>query len=188
MSVSLRVIAGSARGRELQHPRGVTRPTSARLREALFSMLDAAALLRSPAIDLYAGSGALGIEALSRGVQHCTFIEANGASRKVIAGNLERAAVTGGKVIYGHVGRWRPTEGEAYALVLADPPYDDLASWTAIETSIVGALTADATIAIEHRARLQPPEEVAGRKLWRNRKHGDGSVAIYRPTLRLRED
>lgn len=182
------MIAGSARGRELRHPRGTIRPTSARLREALFSMLDAAALLRSPAIDLYSGSGALGIEALSRGVQQCTFVEANGESCKVIDENLKRVAVTGGTVICGRVGLWRPLEGETYALVLADPPYDDLASWAAIETSILGALTTDATIAIEHRTRQQPPEEVAGRQLWRDRKHGGGSVAIYRPTSPARED
>ena len=183
MSVSLRVIAGSARGRELRHPRSATRPTSSRLKEALFSLLAAAALLRSPASELYAGSGALGIEALSRGVQRCTFVEANGENCKVIAGNLERVAVTGGTVMCGRVGHWRPEEGERYALVLADPPYNDFDSWTEIAASISGALTTDATIAIEHRSGQGPPEEVAGRKLWRDRKHGDGSVAIYRPTL-----
>ena len=62
-------------------------------------------------------------------------------------------------------------------------PYDDFDSWTEIAASISGALTTDATIAIEHRSGQGPPEEVAGRKLWRDRKHGDGSVAIYRPTL-----
>ena len=89
----LRVIAGAARGRELKQPRGSTRPTAARLREALFSMLDAGGMLRSPAIDLYAGSGALGIEALSRGVERCTFVEADRRACAIVAENVDRVAL-----------------------------------------------------------------------------------------------
>jgi 16S rRNA (guanine966-N2)-methyltransferase len=179
--VALRVIAGAARGRELRQPRGATRPTSARLREALFSMLDAGEMLCTPALDLYAGSGALGIEALSRGVGRCTFVEAEGRTCAVIKENLDRVQLAGGTVVRGRVGRWRPPNGEVYALVLADPPYDDVASWAAIEESIADALTEDATIAVEHQAQDAPPDRLAGRPLWRDRRQGEGAVAIYRP-------
>ncbi len=182
------MIAGSARGRELTQPRGATRPTSARLREALFSMLEAGGLLRSPALDLYAGSGALGIEALSRGVERCTFVERSRRTCAVITENLQRVDLEGGTVVSGTVGRWRPEAGEAYALVLADPPYDDAAPWAAIEASVADSLTADAAIAVEHEARRTPPDQLAGRQLWRDRKHGDSAVAIYRPASAARED
>lgn len=184
----LRVIAGSAGGIQLRQPGGVTRPTSARLREALFSMLDAADLLRSPAIDLYAGSGALGIEALSRGVQQCTFVEADRRACDTIKDNLERTRLTGGTVVHGRVGRWQADPQHPVSLVMADPPYDDPASWSSIEASVHNALTADATIVVEHAARQPPPAELAGRQLWRDRRHGEGAVAIYRAENATRED
>lgn len=151
-------------------------------------MLDAGGMLRSPALDLYAGSGALGIEALSRGVERCTFVESDGRTCKVITENLRRVDLEGGTVVRGTVGRWHPDGDERYALVLADPPYDDAAPWEAIELTIADALTADASIAVEHRAQRTPPDELAGRQLWRDRKHGDGAVAIYRPASEPRED
>ncbi len=151
-------------------------------------MLGDAGLLQSPAIDLYAGSGALGIEALSRGVERCTFVEAERRACTVISENLERVDLAGGTVVRGRVGRWRPAADEAYALVLADPRYDDVASWGAIEATIADALTADAAIAVEHEAQRTPPERLAGRRLWRDRRHGEGAVAIYRPASAIRED
>lgn len=151
-------------------------------------MLAAADLLQSPALDLYAGSGALGIEALSRGVERCTFVESEARACAVIGDNLERVQLSGGTVVRGRVGRWRPASGEAYALVLADPPYDDAAPWASIEATVADALTPEAAIAVEHQARRAPPDELAGRQLWRDRKHGEGAVAIYRPDSATRED
>ncbi len=145
-------------------------------------------MLRSPVIDLYAGSGALGIEALSRGVEQCTFVERDRRTCDVIKANLERVDLAGGTVLSGTVGRWRPAPSERYALVLADPPYDDAAPWAAIEATIAESLTAEATIAVEHQARRTPPDQLAGRQLWRDRRYGDGAVAIYRPNSVPRED
>ena len=184
----LRVIGGSARGLQLRQPGRATRPTSARLREALFSMLESAGLLRSPALDLYAGSGALGIEALSRGVQQCTFVESDRRVCAVISANLEHTRLAGGTVVHGRVGRWRADPDHPVSLVMADPPYDDPASWAAIEASVQDALTADAAIVVEHAARQAPPPELAGRSLWRDRRHGEGAVAIYRAYDADRED
>lgn len=186
--MALRITGGDARGRELRQPRGATRPTSARLREALFSMLTAGGMLRSPVIDLYAGSGALGIEALSRGLTECVFVESDRRTCEVIDENLRHVQLDGGRVVLGRVGHWQPAADERYALVLADPPYDDAAPWASIEATIADALTEDAAIAVEHAARRTPREELAGRPLWRDRKHGDSAIAIYRPGSASRED
>src|SRR4051794_6269673 len=89
----MRVIAGEARGRTLRAPRGLrTRPTSDLLRGAIFSMLAAMGLKPSRVLDLYAGSGALGIEALSRGAIHADFVERDRVACAVIQSNLEHSA------------------------------------------------------------------------------------------------
>ncbi len=178
----LRVIAGSARGVQLQTPRGsTTRPTSARLRESLFGMLEAADADFSSVLDLYAGSGALGIEALSRGAGRCTFVESSRAVCRVLRDNLARAGMSErGSVVSGRVGRWRPGEGERFTLVLADPPYGDGSAWRAIEHAIEGAITPEALIAVEHASRGQAPAVLGGCAVWRRRRQGDGAIAAYR--------
>ena len=177
----LRVIAGSARGALLRTPRGgVTRPTSARLRESLFAMLEAADADLSSVLDLYAGSGALGIEALSRGDGRCLFVDSSRRACRVVRENLGRARVADrGEVVAARIGRWRPPAGRVFSLVLADSPYDDAGAWRAIERTISGALTPDALIAVEHAARNAAPAMLGGCRVWRNRRHGDGAVATY---------
>ncbi|MFN8637923.1 MAG: 16S rRNA (guanine(966)-N(2))-methyltransferase RsmD [Dehalococcoidia bacterium] len=182
MPGSLRVVAGEARGRVLRAPAGSsTRPTSGRLREALFAMLEAAGVDFSNVLDLYAGSGALGIEALSRGAAHCTFVEFDHAAASTIRSNLGIVGFTSrGTVVRGRVGRWRPADREVYTLVVADPPYDDAAAWDAIERSVRGCLGSAAVVVVEHAARRTPPPSLAGLALWRDRRQGEGAVAIYR--------
>ncbi|MSQ36599.1 MAG: 16S rRNA (guanine(966)-N(2))-methyltransferase RsmD [Dehalococcoidia bacterium] len=178
----MRVIAGDARGVVLVQPPGAaTRPTSARLREALFGMLEAAGADLGAVLDLYAGTGALGIEALSRGDGHCTFVDADARAADTIRTNLERTGLTvRGVVARAPVGRWRPPAGAAYALVLADPPYNDANAWAAIERTVAGALAPHAMLAVEHAARAPAPAQLAGLPLWRDRRHGDAAVAVYR--------
>ncbi|MPZ98992.1 MAG: methyltransferase [Dehalococcoidia bacterium] len=178
----MRVIAGTARGIELRSPRGGrTRPTTGRLRESLFSMLEAAGADFSEVLDLYAGSGALGIEALSRGGGRCTFVEADARAAAVVRENLERTRLADrGTVVTARVGRWRPAPGYTCTLVLADPPYDDPGPWEAIAASVQGALAEASVIIVEHAARTEPPPVLTGRALWRDRRQGDGAVAIYR--------
>jgi len=86
----MRVVAGSCRGRKIAAPAGTdTRPTSDRVREAIFNALGSMQVVENARVaDLFAGSGALGIEALSRGAAHCTFVERNRKAREVIHGNL----------------------------------------------------------------------------------------------------
>jgi len=177
----LRVIGGEARGVMLRLPRGETRPTGARLREALFSMLDALPADLTEVLDLYAGSGALGIEALSRGAERCTFVEANASVASTIRDNLMRARVESrARVMVANVDRWRPPAEVRYTLILADPPYDDGQAAGAIGRALDGALVPHASVVLEHAARASAPEALCGLPLWRDRRHGDGAVAIYR--------
>ena len=163
----MRVIAGSARGIVLRQPRGSgTRPTSGRLRESLFAMLEAAGADFSAALDLYAGTGALGtdaraIEAIRENLRHVGF--------------EDRATV-----VPARVGRWRPPEDARYTLVTADPPYDDGQAWAAIAATVERVLAPHAIVAVEHSARLPSPEVLAGLSRWRERRQGDGAVALYR--------
>ncbi len=178
----MRVIAGSAGGRELRAPPGrSSRPTSERLRESLFAMLEAADVEMTETLDLYAGSGALGIEALSRGAERCTFVEEDARACATARENLRRVGLEErGEVLRGRVGRWRAPAGRACTLVLADPPYDDAAAWAAIEHSLADALAEGAVLAVEHAARREPPAALAGLPLWRDRRQGACAVALYR--------
>lgn len=178
----MRVIAGSARGVLLRQPRGRgTRPTSGRLRESLFSMLEAAGCDFDAVLDLYAGTGALGIEALSRGGSRCTFVETDAAAVVTIRENLRRAGFEAeGTVVPGRVGRWRPPADAQYTLVVADPPYDDAEAWPAIAATVAGALATGAIVVVEHAARAGPPDSLAGLPRWRDRRQGDGALAMYR--------
>lgn len=176
------MIAGSARGRVLRLPAGTaTRPTSGRLREALFSILESAHVDFDRVLDLYAGSGALGIEALSRGEGSCTFVESDARALSAVRENVARAGFEADSIVVrARVGQWQPPVDVSFTLVLADPPYDDAAAWDAIERSVQGNLAPGATLAVEHAARRAPPSRVAGHALWRDRRQGDGAVAIFR--------
>ena len=178
----LRVIGGSARGTVLRTPSGnETRPTSARLRESLFGILDAADAPLDSVVDLYAGSGALGIEALSRGAERCVFVDSSRQACRVVRENLERTHFADrAEVATARVGRWRPAGGARFSLVLADPPYDDDAAWNDIDRAVADALGEDAVIAVEHSARTDAPASLAGRPRWRERRQGDGAIAVYR--------
>ena len=176
------MIAGSARGTELRWPKtGGTRPTTGRLRESLFSMLEAAGVSFDSVLDLYAGSGALGIEALSRGDGEAMFVEADARAAAVIRENLATVRMQErGRVAVAKVGRWRPPSEARYTLVVADPPYDGPAPWAVIEATVHGVLADDAAVVIERDARRDAPEQLAGLPLWRDRRQGAGAVAIYR--------
>ena len=130
----MRVIAGTARGRALASPSGHTvRPTADRVRQATFNALESRdAVIGARVLDLFAGTGAMGIEALSRGAEHCTFVENNKAALAVIRTNLEilgfetRAMVIGNDVL-----RYLQQPVRAIDLALVDPPYT-FEGWTAV--------------------------------------------------------
>ena len=122
-----RVISGSARGRRLTVPEGTaTRPTSDRAREGLFSsLLSLIDVEQARVLDLYAGSGALGLEALSRGAASATLVESDPEAVAVLRDNVERLALHGAHVVAVPVERWLAVDPEPrYDLALVDPPYE----------------------------------------------------------------
>jgi len=179
-----RVIAGSARGRRLAVPPGrLTRPTSDRAREGLFSTLTA---IRGPVdgarvLDLYAGSGAVGLEALSRGAARVLFVEAEARAAQVIRGNLAAVGLPGGELVIGRVERVLgrgPGGGPGYDLVVADPPYalsdDDV---TAVLTALRDGswLAAGAVVAVERATRSAPVRWPPGYEPDRSRRYGEAT-------------
>ncbi len=119
----MRIIAGIAGGTPLLAPKTNMRPTSDRVREALFSIL-AQHLAEARVLDLFAGSGALGIEALSRGAAAATFVEQRRGACEAIRSNLEKAKLSGGIVVQSEVRRFLQRDGGGeFDLIFADPPY-----------------------------------------------------------------
>ncbi len=156
----MRIVAGVAGGRRLRTPKGDdVRPTADRVKEALFSSLGPA-LPDAAVLDLYAGTGALGLEALSRGAARVTFIERAARSIEALTHNVEVVGLAGAEVVHAEVGRALAGElaGAPFDLVFADPPYD-LA--TAEVDGLLAALTrhlaAGAIVVVERDARATPP-------------------------------
>jgi 16S rRNA (guanine966-N2)-methyltransferase len=184
----VRVIAGSARGRQLKGPPGRrqapgVRPSSDLVRGALFDSLHALGADFSRALDLYAGTGALGIEALSRGAGACHFVEKDRTMAEVIRENL---AATGfgdaAEVIVSPAERAIERLSGPYTLVLADPPYAD-ATAPGVLARLAGSGAVDpgcGTIAFEHGTREEPPAAIGAFALARSLRHGDSTVSIYR--------
>lgn len=125
----MRIIGGRFRTRALTTPTGkTTRPMTDRVRENLFNLLGPDACADAVVLDLFCGSGALGLEALSRGADACTFVDADRAAAAAVAGNCERLGVTGRVRIERRdalrPGEWiAPPAGRAYTLIFIDPPY-----------------------------------------------------------------
>ena len=178
----MRVIAGSMKGHPLKVPRSTrTRPMSQRIREAVYSTLASLGVRPERVLDLYAGSGGIGIEALSRGAAWCDFVEQNAAACAVIRDNLaatrfgERAAVHQASV-ESFVARG----GEPYDLVLMDPPYADPRIVETLTALAASAAVADGTVVVlGHWPRLEPPGQVGVLRRLRHRCHGDSCFSIY---------
>jgi 16S rRNA (guanine966-N2)-methyltransferase len=173
-----RIIAGAARGRRLVVPPRGTRPTTDRVRESLFNILTARLDLTGLSVlDLYAGSGALGLEALSRGAASALFVESDQRTAAVLARNIEAVGLAGATLRRRTVTAVVSAEAEQPVdLVLADPPYDvDTAE---IET-VLGALAAHGwatggTVAALERAATSPLLSwPAGWLPWQHRVYGD---------------
>ena len=157
------------------------RPTSDLVRGAVFDALEARQVDASRVLDLYAGSGALGIEALSRGAGWCDFVEREAPNVALIRENL---ALTGlkerAKVHRMSVERAAERLTELYSLVLADPPYADDAALAALER-VAGShlVQPGTTLVLEHSRRREPPETLGSLRLAWSRRYGDSQVSIY---------
>lgn len=174
----LRVIAGTAKGRRLDTPtwEGL-RPTSDRLRETLFNIL-APRVSGARVLDGYAGTGAVGIEALSRGAAHATFVENDPRAIKLIGLNLERAGMKSDAnactiIRAGFIEMAGSYRGAPFDLVLLDPPYAGAGLDQAVAAGL-GLLGDDGVLVLEHATRVAPPAG-AGRVV----KAGDSSLSFY---------
>lgn len=179
----MRIIAGSLGGRRIEAPRGRhTRPTSDRVREALFSALaDVSGL---SVLDLYAGSGALALEALSRGASHAVCVERAAPAIRCVSDNARALGVTDRcRVLALDVSRAKRTLAALgpFDLVLCDPPYAEAARAAAALEALIatpGILSANARIVIEHAARDSPPA-LAGTTHERTRRYGDTALSFF---------
>jgi 16S rRNA (guanine966-N2)-methyltransferase len=183
----MRVIAGSHRGRRLSGPRGISlRPTSDKVREALFSILGSR-IPGSQFLDLYAGTGAVGIEALSRGAKRVTFVESDPKAVQIMRKNLMACGmldpaelrVSQTETFLQQPQWWKGP----YDVVFADPPYADrgavelvLSSWH------LDLLAPEAVLVIEQDARAELPTATNGARLIRRYDYGDTALFVYGPT------
>jgi 16S rRNA (guanine966-N2)-methyltransferase len=180
--VSSRVIAGELGGRVLKVPRGLgTRPTGAKVREALFNVL--AGVSGAKVLDLYAGSGALALEALSRGAERAVLVEHERAALACIRDNVAALGLGARvEVVPLRLPRalTRALVHGPFDLVLCDPPWADLsgACATLAELSRLGGLAAGARVALEHSAKDSPPE-ISGLPLVDRRTWGDTAVSLF---------
>ena len=173
----MRVVAGSFKGRRLAAPRGTrTRPTADRVREALFSMLGDVGGAR--VLDLYAGSGALGIEALSRGADSAVFVERDAKAVAAIERNLAAVGVEE-TVVRQDVERFLARADGAFDLVFCDPPYDSAARLAGPLAEHLPALCAEDARIVTESDKRNPL--VLPFPLLVERAYGDTRIAIHGP-------
>ncbi len=195
MAEAGRVIAGSARGTRLVAPGEGTRPLSDRVKQTLFAILEPD-LRGARVLDLFAGSGAGGIEALSRGAASADFVERDATAARVIAANLAHAHLEDrGRVHRRDVAPFLHDAAaglvpatEPFDVVIVDPPYADTAAMTAtLETLAAGAatlLTADCWVVAKHFWRTPPPAAIGLLASIRSRRFGETTLTFYRPAGR----
>lgn len=179
----MRIIAGSLKGRRLAPVRGRTRPTAARVKEAVFSILGEA-VLKVRVLDLFAGTGALGIEALSRGARQAVFVEDHPAALKVLGRNLESLGLEGQSLVLPlpvtAALKKLAARGEPFGLVFMDPPYGgEVAAATLTDLGAGGLLSPLAWVVAEHSRRQTLPESCGKLKRQLLRRYGDTQVAFY---------
>jgi 16S rRNA (guanine(966)-N(2))-methyltransferase RsmD len=175
----MRIIAGSRKGHRILAPKGVdTRPTGDRVREAAFNLIgpvDGADVL-----DLFAGSGAMGLEALSRGAASATFVEQDRHATETIAMNLVKLRLTGATVVRDDAIRRLAADGATgrrYDLVLIDPPYRMLASLLPSLAAYLPAVVApDGLVVVESDEREEPELPLPKRT---SRRYGSARITIF---------
>ena len=174
----MRVIAGTARGRPLVAPRGAhTRPITDRVKETLFGILGDR-VIDARVLDLYAGSGSVGIEALSRGAAGCDFVEHDRRAVAAIRENLQRAGVAEHASVHAmDVMRYlEHPDDDRFGLVFVDPPYEEHAILAPLE-QLTGRLAPGATVVVKHHWRTPIPEP-PGLARWRERRFGETTLTF----------
>ena len=174
----MRIIAGRLKGRRLQGPPGLTaRPTSDRLRETLFNVLGPG-IAGARVLDAYAGTGALGLEALSRGAAAVTFVEREPRMLRVLDANVRACGAENACVIIRDDFLRAPVTSSAFDLVLLDPPYDtvdlDAAAGRGATCTAAGG-----RLVLEHRRRRESPGRAAALERVRVLVAGDSALSFY---------
>jgi 16S rRNA (guanine966-N2)-methyltransferase len=173
----VRIIAGSRRGARIFAPKGLdTRPTGDRVREAAFNLIgpvDDAVVL-----DLFAGSGALGLEALSRGAARATFVDSARDALRAINANLDKLRLTGARVLGQDVLRFLAVDSGPYDLILVDPPYDMVESLAVpLSTHLPRLLAPAGLVVYETSARVEPVLD--GLAVRTSRKYGNVRLTLF---------
>lgn len=193
----MRVITGRAKGHKLKAPKGLgTRPMLDRVKESLFAVLEGYGPIHGRVLDLYAGTGALGIEFLSRGAEHADFVEQRAHVCAIIRENLEHTRLAPyGRVYQMPVARFvhQQRGTRSYDYIMMDPPYAD----PAIEQTIAAILTNDlgregALLIVGHSPRVTLADQYPGASRIKFRRLGDSCFSIYRlgdvPTAAVSSD
>lgn len=174
----MRVIAGSARGRQLVSPRGTaTRPITDRVKETLFGILGER-VIGARVLDLYAGSGSVGIEALSRGAASCEFVERDRRAVAAIRENLDRAGVAKDASVHQmDVLRYLDHSADPlFNLAFVDPPYEERAILAPLER-LLARLARGGAVVVKHHWRTPIPEP-SGLTRWRERRFGETTLTF----------
>jgi 16S rRNA (guanine(966)-N(2))-methyltransferase RsmD len=176
----MRIIGGRLRRRQLLSPAGRdVRPTSDRLRETLFNVLGAG-VEGARVLDAFAGTGALGLEALSRGAREVVFVEPGPDARAVVVANVHRCGAEAAcRVVAGRFPGPRVPPGP-YDLVLLDPPYD-VADLGGLVAAAADVLAPDGRVVLEHSRRRSPPDAAGRLARARLLEAGDSALSFYRP-------
>lgn len=178
----MRVISGSARGRKLKGPPAhSTRPMTDKIRGAVFNSLASLGVEPRHVLDLYAGTGAIGIEALSRGAVHADFVDMGNGPAAVIRDNLRTTGFTSqGRVHQMPVDRYLERADRIYDLIIMDPPYADPEIIPTLENVAASKLVQSGSIIVlGHSPRVEPPDRVGQFEALRHRCHGDTCFSIY---------
>ncbi len=186
----MRVIAGKYRSRVLKNFRGLKlRPTSDRLRETLFNVIGLS-IEGARFIDVYAGTGAVGIEALSRGAAEVIFIEKHATAANLIRQNLDSLGITSGATLLAvdalrgleMLQAWRQSEpGDAAEIMFLDPPYAEAKEYESVLRFLgtAGLRAKDGRVIVEHRRNSNLPETVGNLHRIRLLRQGDATLSFY---------
>jgi 16S rRNA (guanine966-N2)-methyltransferase len=172
----MRIISGSRRGARIAAPKGIaTRPTGDRVREAAFNLIGP--VEGASVLDLFAGSGAMGLEALSRGAASVIFVESDRAACRTISENLEKLKLTGARVVCADAVWTLRQDSRSYDLVLVDAPYE---SWDELEPKLAEhlprVLAPDGVLVVETGARTEPSLPLSLRT---SRRYGSARLTLF---------
>ena len=178
----MRIIAGKAKGHRLKVPKGtLVRPATDLVRGAIFSILETTTSDWTQVLDLFAGSGALGIEALSRGAGWVDFVEREPRCCAIIKQNLEKAKLEAQAHIYCcSVAKAISFLDKEYSIILIDPPYSDSSIGSLVTQLATSKLVGTgSTVVVTHSSHLPLSSSYAPLNLIKERRHGDSCIAIY---------